>query len=299
MACYNASKYLREAIESILNQTYSDFEFLIIDDGSTDNSVEIIKEYVTKDNRIRLEQNDKNRGVSYTRNRGLELASGEWLAIMDADDIAPLNRLQICVEYINSHPDIDAVFGSYQLLSEDGVLGKVNKASFWERHGKDVKAALFFRNIVSNGTCFLRREIITQNHLEYKEDFCGLEDYWMFIHFFEYTDKVEILPEILQYYRVVSTGLSRDNASNKREKRNQRFKEIHDKLLDLWNIQLEGIDYEYYMLSVGEDFPRRNKYISFSKTYNMLNSIKKQSISLHDKELGKSLRRQCRWFWTR
>ena len=86
MPVYNAGKYLREAVDSILEQTYKDFKFLIIDDGSVDNSRKILEEYKDKDGRIRLESNDVNKGVSYTRNRGLELCDTDLIAFMDADE---------------------------------------------------------------------------------------------------------------------------------------------------------------------------------------------------------------------
>lgn len=297
MACYNASKYLREAIESILNQTYSDFEFLIIDDGSTDNSLEIIKEYAANDNRIRIEQNDKNRGVSYTRNRGLELAGGEWLAIMDADDIAPLNRLQICIEYINSHPDIDAVFGNYQLMAEDGTYGKQCRAKKWESVGKALKAAMFFRNIISNGTSMFRLAVIRDNNLSYS--MADLEDYLLCVQFFDKTDRIIILPDVLQYYRVVSTGLSRSNSKQNRKDRDERFKAVHDEILKLWDIKLSDEAYRIYIKMVSEGYPRRNKFVHFAETKKLLCEIVKKSNHISDKELMRSLRKQCRFFITR
>ena len=93
MPVYNAGKYLREAIDSILNQSFSDFEFLIINDGSTDNSKNIIESY--NDQRIKFIENDKNSGVIFSLNRGLDLAKGGYIARMDADDISLRDRLKI------------------------------------------------------------------------------------------------------------------------------------------------------------------------------------------------------------
>src|SRR5690606_20575239 len=91
MCVYNGQRYLREAIDSILNKTYSDFEFLIVDDGSTDDTLKILKSY--KDSRIKLVLNDNNIGLTKSLNKGLMLAKGEYIARMDADDISVKNRL--------------------------------------------------------------------------------------------------------------------------------------------------------------------------------------------------------------
>src|ERR1700756_835254 len=93
MPTYNDAEYLREAIDSILNQTFTDFEFIIVNDGSTDDTEEIINSYT--DERIRYLKNENNLGNTITRNRGMDSAEGKYIAIMDSDDIAVGNRLEI------------------------------------------------------------------------------------------------------------------------------------------------------------------------------------------------------------
>jgi glycosyltransferase involved in cell wall biosynthesis len=104
MPVYNGSKHLSDAVDSILTQTYTNFEFLIIDDASTDNSFEILKSY--KDDRIRLIKNEKNIGLSASLNKGLNLALGKYIARMDQDDISLPNRLEKQIEYFKEHNDI-------------------------------------------------------------------------------------------------------------------------------------------------------------------------------------------------
>jgi len=118
MPTYNAEKYLREAIESILQQTFTDFEFLIIDDGSTDNSIDIIRSY--KDTRIRLVKNGQNIGISRTLNRGIELAASDIIARMDADDISLPDRLKKQYKYLQKHPKCSLVSSNVELISETG-----------------------------------------------------------------------------------------------------------------------------------------------------------------------------------
>src|SRR3990167_9325600 len=110
MPVYNGKKYLKEAIESVLNQTFRDFEFLIIDDGSTDKSAEIIKSF--NDARIRLERNVTNLGLIKTLNNGLTLSRGKYIARMDCDDISLPKRLSVQVNFMEKHPEI-GICGSW------------------------------------------------------------------------------------------------------------------------------------------------------------------------------------------
>ncbi len=118
MPVYNAEKYLSQSIESILSQSYSDFEFLMIDDGSTDSSVEIINSY--KDSRIRLVRNEQNLGISETLNKGIELASCDLIARMDADDISLPERLMKQYHYMNENPDVSLVSTNIEKITGDG-----------------------------------------------------------------------------------------------------------------------------------------------------------------------------------
>ena len=110
MPVYNGEKYLKEAIESILNQTFKDFEFLIINDGSTDNSVKIIQSF--NDLRIRLIHNESNIGLIKTLNKGLKLSNGKYIARMDCDDVSLPKRLSVQINFMEKHPEI-GVCGSW------------------------------------------------------------------------------------------------------------------------------------------------------------------------------------------
>jgi glycosyltransferase involved in cell wall biosynthesis len=110
MPVYNGKEYLALAVESILRQTFADFEFIIINDGSTDNSADIAASY--EDPRIKLLHNDKNLGLIPSFNRGLENSRGEYIARMDADDIAFPDRFKKQVAFLDDHPDI-ALCGSW------------------------------------------------------------------------------------------------------------------------------------------------------------------------------------------
>ncbi|MBU2510539.1 glycosyltransferase [bacterium] len=126
MPVYNGVLYLEEAIESILNQTFSDFEFLIIDDASTDHSLEMIRSY--NDSRIRLVQNKKNIGQTASLNKGLHLARGEFIARLDQDDVSLLERLKEQVEYLDRHPEITIVSTWEETITSTG-----RKVREWKR----------------------------------------------------------------------------------------------------------------------------------------------------------------------
>jgi glycosyltransferase involved in cell wall biosynthesis len=121
ISVFNAEQYLRPAIESILNQSFQDFELLLLDDGSVDQSLKILQEYTAKDSRIQVISRE-NRGVPKTRNELLAMAQGEFVAVMDADDIALPDRLARQVKFLQQHPEVVCVGGSYQLIDEAGRL---------------------------------------------------------------------------------------------------------------------------------------------------------------------------------
>lgn len=119
MSVYNSARYLRESVESILNQTFTDFEFLITDDGSEDTSIAILQEYASHDPRIRLISHE-NWGLTRTLNQMLKVAKGELIARMDADDIAFPDRLERQVKFLQAHPEVVCLGGSHELIDEKG-----------------------------------------------------------------------------------------------------------------------------------------------------------------------------------
>ena len=120
MPAYNAEKHLGEAIESIQNQTYHNWELLIINDGSTDSTGEIIEEYAKQDERINYIINQKNEGLITTRNKGLLEAKGQYIANLDSDDIAYPERLSIQVNYMNSNPNVVLLGSASEIIDSVG-----------------------------------------------------------------------------------------------------------------------------------------------------------------------------------
>ena len=120
MPVYNAGSYLSHAIESILNQTYQDFEFIIVDDGSTDGSWEILNEYARKNKKIKLFRQSKNYGISVTARKAILKTKGNFIARMDADDVALPSRLEKQISYLRTHKKTVAVGGNCILIDRNG-----------------------------------------------------------------------------------------------------------------------------------------------------------------------------------
>lgn len=120
MSVYNESRYISVAIKSILNQTFNDFEFLIIDDGSSDKTPEIIEHYAEKDDRIRYIINETNKGLPASLNKGVEAANGEYIARMDADDKSLPKRFERQVEFLETNPDVHVVGCNVHIIGRNG-----------------------------------------------------------------------------------------------------------------------------------------------------------------------------------
>jgi len=195
MPVYNSEKFLREAMDSILNQTFPDFEFIILDDGSTDSSPAIVADY--DDPRIRFYQNEKNMGVAATLNRGLELATGEYIARMDADDISLPKRFEIQVKYMDGHPSI-SVLGSGVILFGNEIG---EKRRIFETDARYAKAELVFAPCTAHPSVMVRKSVLDQYKICYFEKYCGTEDFAFWWDIAEVGEVVS-LPECLLRYRV-------------------------------------------------------------------------------------------------
>ena len=120
-ASYNYQDYIKETIESIINQTYKDWELIVVDDGSTDNSIEVIKSYCEKDSRIKLytHENNENKGLMETIKYGISKANNEWIAFLESDDIWAENYLEEKIKYIVKYPNVDFFFNDIEMFGDE------------------------------------------------------------------------------------------------------------------------------------------------------------------------------------
>ena len=183
--------YLRAAIESILNQTFTDFELLIVDDCPQERCDEVIKSY--QDPRIKYYQNEVNLGISESRNRLLELASGEYLAIFDHDDISLPTRLEKQVAFLDQHPDYGVVSCQSQNM--------VSNTPFNNPCSNDaIKVDLMYYCAVLHPACMLRTSVLVAHQIRYEEHLSPSEDHALFCRLIPYT-KFCNLDEVLFLYR--------------------------------------------------------------------------------------------------
>jgi glycosyltransferase involved in cell wall biosynthesis len=190
---YNRAHYIGAAIESVLSQDCADFELLIIDDGSTDNSVEIVQGY--RDERIRLIRNDQNQGIPFTRNRALELARGRYIALMDSDDRMAPKRLGRQQRFLERHPDVALLGGWLRRFDNSGRrLGIQAKPLVHEQ----LRATLLFRTSHANTTVMGRTAILQK--FGYRPEFVVCEDHDLFERL-SGEHRVANLPWILSYQR--------------------------------------------------------------------------------------------------
>lgn len=177
MPVYNGEHYLRESIESILRQTFTDFEYLIVDDGSNDSSRDIIRSY--SDSRIRLVENVKNLGLIKTLNRGLALARGEYIARQDQDDISRPSRLGKQVAFLKSHPEIVLLGTRVNSIDHHGRKSRLYGCCT-VRSKLAIRWQLMFDNPFVHPSVMMRTKIVRDDMGGYDEHFSECEDYDLF-----------------------------------------------------------------------------------------------------------------------
>lgn len=241
MPAYNAEKYLAEAIDSILAQTYTDFELIIVNDGSTDATKQIILSY--SDPRIVYLENEKNSGICVTLNNGLRNARGKYIARMDSDDISLTDRLAIQVKYMEENPGIAASGTDIEIFGE-GITPGV----FTQLHTpEECFAGLMFNSCFAHPTVIMRKSILDKYNLEYKDEYRGLEDYALWWEIGKHSQLNNIPQPLLRYRQ--HKGQETKNVTKRVEEAflkftKCRFQDLEIKLsedeIHLWNSYATG-----------------------------------------------------------
>ncbi len=192
---YNGERFLDETINAVLNQTFGNFEFIIINDKSTDNSLKIINKYAKKDKRIIVLNNRKNRGAVYARNSGLKIARGKYIAALDADDVCLPDRFEFQLNYLENHPDIFMMGGSAIVIDEKG-----KKLGVFLKYEDPRK----LRRKLARVNCMIFPSIMHRNTKEFflRDKFPISEDYDFILNALSAGKKIINLPKFLIKYRV-------------------------------------------------------------------------------------------------
>lgn len=297
MPTYNCAAYLKESIDSILNQTFSDFDFYIYDDCSTDNSAEIIRSY--SDNRIFYIKNDSNLGIAKTLNLGLEelLSKYEFIARMDADDWAFPERFQKQMGFLdkNQHVMLCGTQGFWlKNISETPTSG-------WQypTQNKYIQLYLLFTASFGHSSVILRSHFFSSNNLKYNEQIETCEDWDLWIKVSK-IGETRNLPDFMMKYRIISTSNHR-SLENKKLHLKERSVIISDywKTFDI-DLSTEQV-FEYYYetdKSIEVDFVEKLKTLinCFNKLY--LNQA--NNLESNDREkFSYLLARKMADFWKR
>jgi glycosyltransferase involved in cell wall biosynthesis len=197
MPVYNGENYLHEAITSILSQSFTDFEFVIIDDGSDDRSWEIMQSI--HDSRIRLERNEINMGLIATLNRGIKLAKGEYIARMDCDDVSLPTRLKMQAMFLDTNQDIGMVGTDFEMIASDGTPWNPPKFFDVPTEPNFVEWNLYFSCCVCHASIMVRKTVYSGLG-GYKDDFIHAEDYDLFLRAVSCT-KIANLPDVMYKVR--------------------------------------------------------------------------------------------------
>jgi glycosyltransferase involved in cell wall biosynthesis len=194
MSVLNGERFLREAVESILDQSFREFEFIVINDGSTDSSGSILDSYQRKDPRVRV-IHQENKGMGESWNRGCGLARGKYLARIDPDDVAVQDRLMWQVDFMDTHPQVGVVGGAVEVIDTAGRSLRVSSNPI-EDH--NIRSALLQRNPFSHPTVLMRRDIFAAVG-GYRKAFGPSEDYDLWLRLAERCQLANLEAVLLKY----------------------------------------------------------------------------------------------------
>lgn len=277
MSVYNDSQYVKSAIDSILNQTVSDFELIITDDCSTDDTVNIIS--AIKDDRILLIQNTENRGLTKNLNSMLEIAKGEFIARMDGDDISLPNRFKKQLEYFDRHKETELIGSDSRNIGASDLIWRCRAGS------EELKCRLLLRPIFAHPSFMMRRSLIEAG-LRYDEDFRTAQDY-DFCRRVAKEHAIGRVNSILLCYRVHDkqvSGTAKKGQSHNAER-------IRRELLNELGLSFSDKDLELFNCFSAEKNPGEGGYENARKLIDKICEANKNKSIYDEKILEKTLKK--------
>jgi glycosyltransferase involved in cell wall biosynthesis len=209
-ACFNAERHLEETVQSVLGQSFSDLELILVDDGATDSTPAVIAAAAARDRRVVGVRSPKNEGPANARNRGLRVARGEWIAILDSDDVALPHRLATQIEYASRHPDLSLIGANAFLI--DATNAPIGKSQWGEmRHDQIASRLRSMGSFFPHSSWLVRRSTMLQLG-GYDTFFKKAQDYELLLRIIE-TARVACMPDTLIQLRKSENSLSHDSES--------------------------------------------------------------------------------------
>lgn len=196
MSALNGGKYIAKTIESILGQSFTDFEFIMVDDGSTDDTFEIMRSF--DDDRIIILKNEENLGIAKSLNKALKQASGEYIAKMDADDISFVQRFMKQVTYLDEHPEVAVVgTGAYHIDAK----GEVQSVHCQPTEDNLIRFALYYSYPFYNSTIMIRKSVLDMHDITHDENYGSAAEDYAFLSKIMPHGRLANIDEPLQYFR--------------------------------------------------------------------------------------------------
>ncbi|MFP4486355.1 MAG: glycosyltransferase family 2 protein [Campylobacterales bacterium] len=191
MSVHNGAEYLKESIDSVLSQSFDDFEFIIIDDGSSDSSAEIVNNY--NDDRIIFIKNSSNIGLAKSLNKGIKLSHGTYIARIDADDVMLKDRLQIQLDYMEQNQDIGVCGSGYTMIY------RKNKTIYQPESHDEIFAKMFFNCPMAHPTVMIRKSVLEESNIFYNENIMVAQDYDLWSRLIVITKFANIKQPLIHY----------------------------------------------------------------------------------------------------
>lgn len=274
MSVYNGEEYLNEAIDSVLDQTFKDFELIVINDCSNDKTAEILRQYESTDARVKVHTNEQNLRLPSSLNKAISLAEGEYIARMDADDICLPNRLETQYAFMQSHPDVALSSCRFMTLkngviSSGGCGGKTDNES--------IKALLLVTNPILHPGIIAKANVIRE--LGYDKNFTCTEDMELWSRFVMGGHKVEIQPEYLMIYRLHDKQITETTRERQRGEVITIQKRYYADLLDSMSDEFENFYINGIYFRDDTDINKFCAFFKWLKTTNRKNGkIEKEAL---------------------
>ncbi len=209
--CYNTEKYIEEAVRSVMTQTYKNLEIIIIDDGSTDRSYDVLLSLSKEDKRIQLFKNEENLRLPKTRNKGIKMCSGRYIALMDADDICIPTRIEKQVAFLQENKEIGVLGGAVTVLKGNKQI----KVKTHLLNKQNINQIMLYTYALWNSTVMFNTEVVKKEWIKYDERFYVAQDHNLWVDLIiNYNIPFINLKDMLGYYRVLKTSVTRISSKN-------------------------------------------------------------------------------------
>jgi Predicted glycosyltransferases len=251
MPVYNAQQYIEETLMSVLNQTYTEFEVIIVDDCSQDKSMDMVRRMA--DSRFVILENNRNCGIAFSRNRAIRKSKGKYIAILDNDDIALPDRLERQVHYLEQYFSIGVIGGESVWIDEKGRI--IQERKFISKDPDYIKTSFLFENMYNNSEVMFRKSVIEDNNIKYCDDMLGMEDFKFWIDCTKVC-KFSNLDRVVLKRRMVKTNTTSKIQKEKAQERAQVFAQLQEYSLRKSGFCLETDEYELIHQLIKEDISK-------------------------------------------